>query len=115
MKASRRFQPGEGPSRGLLRDYEPSDGPSFPSLCTADLVAGDDSVLLLGLVPLDHHRARGQRPHLHVAGRGPGPWNYSTIIIILCIILLIIRVNAGVGEVLTFVSGHPAARLWQQK
>ena len=21
-----RFQPGEGPSRGLLRDYEPSDG-----------------------------------------------------------------------------------------
>ena len=21
------FQPGEGPSRGLLRDYEPSDGP----------------------------------------------------------------------------------------
>ena len=23
---SRRFQPGEGPSRGLLRDYEPSDG-----------------------------------------------------------------------------------------
>ena len=28
MKAvcSSRFQPGEGPSRGLLRDYEPSDG-----------------------------------------------------------------------------------------
>ena len=24
---SSRFQPGEGPSRGLLRDYEPSDGP----------------------------------------------------------------------------------------
>ena len=24
--ASSRFQPGEGPSRGLLRDYEPSDG-----------------------------------------------------------------------------------------
>ena len=23
---SSRFQPGEGPSRGLLRDYEPSDG-----------------------------------------------------------------------------------------
>ena len=23
---------GEGPSRGLLRDYEPSDGPSFESL-----------------------------------------------------------------------------------
>ena len=25
--ASRRFQLGEGPSRGLLCDYEPSDGP----------------------------------------------------------------------------------------
>ena len=29
---SSRFQPGEGPSRGLLGDYEPSDGPSFESL-----------------------------------------------------------------------------------
>ena len=28
----RRIQLGEGPSRGLLRDYEPSDGPSFQSL-----------------------------------------------------------------------------------
>ena len=26
---------GEGPSRGLLPDYEPSDGPSFESLTTA--------------------------------------------------------------------------------
>ena len=26
------FQPGEGPSRGLLRDYKPSDGPSFQAL-----------------------------------------------------------------------------------
>ena len=26
------FQLGEGPSRGLLRDYEPSDGPSFQAL-----------------------------------------------------------------------------------
>ena len=34
-KASRRFQPGEGPSRGLLRDYEPSDGPSFQALLRA--------------------------------------------------------------------------------
>ena len=58
---------------------EPSVNLSFPAV--ADLVAGDDSVLLLGLVPLDHHRARGQRPHLHVAGGGPGPWNYSIIII----------------------------------
>ena len=29
---SRRFQPGEGPSRGFLRDYKPSDGPSFQAL-----------------------------------------------------------------------------------
>ena len=87
---SRRFQLEEGPSRGLLRDYEPSDGPSFPAVLhyNADLVSGDDSVLLLGLVPLDHHRARGQRPHLHVAGGGPGPWNYN-IIIVLCIIITI--------------------------
>ena len=28
------FQPGEGPSRGLLRDYEPSDGPSSSSVVT---------------------------------------------------------------------------------
>ena len=26
LNARSRFQPGEGPSRGLLRDYEPSDG-----------------------------------------------------------------------------------------
>ena len=26
-RGSSHFQPGEGPSRGLLRDYEPSDGP----------------------------------------------------------------------------------------
>ena len=33
MKAvdSSRFQPGEGPSRGLLRDYEPSDGTFWSS------------------------------------------------------------------------------------
>ena len=29
---SSRFQPGEGPSRGLLRNYEPTDGPSFEAL-----------------------------------------------------------------------------------
>ena len=29
---SSRFQLGEGPSRGLLRDYELSDGPSFQAL-----------------------------------------------------------------------------------
>ena len=27
-----RFQPGEGPSKGLLRDYEPSCQPSFEAL-----------------------------------------------------------------------------------
>ena len=29
---SSRFQLGEGPSRGLLHDYEPLDGPSFQAL-----------------------------------------------------------------------------------
>ena len=29
---SRRFRLGEGPSRGLLRDYEPSCEPSFEAL-----------------------------------------------------------------------------------
>ena len=29
---SSRFQPGEGPSRGLLRGYGPLDGPSFQAL-----------------------------------------------------------------------------------
>ena len=34
MKAvvSSRFQLGEGPSRGILRDYKPSDGPPFQAL-----------------------------------------------------------------------------------
>ena len=32
---SSHFQPGEGPSRGLLRDYEPSDGPLFEALAAA--------------------------------------------------------------------------------
>ena len=33
------FQPGEGPSRGLLCDYEPSDGPSFQALSPDHLTA----------------------------------------------------------------------------
>ena len=33
-----RFQPGEGPSRGLIRDYEPSDGPSFEALLATGLI-----------------------------------------------------------------------------
>ena len=32
--SSSRFQPGGGPSRGLLLDYEPSDGPSIQALLT---------------------------------------------------------------------------------
>ena len=28
---------GEGPSRGLLRDYESSDGPSFEALISPDI------------------------------------------------------------------------------
>ena len=32
MEALVGFHPGEGPSRGLLRDYEPSCGPSFEAL-----------------------------------------------------------------------------------
>ena len=31
-RSSSHFQLGEGPSKGLLRDYEPSDGPSFQAL-----------------------------------------------------------------------------------
>ena len=34
--ASRCFPPGGGHCRGLLRDYEPSDGPSFEALRTTD-------------------------------------------------------------------------------
>ena len=37
---SSRFQLGEGPSRGLPRDYEPSDGHSFQALITSVPVAG---------------------------------------------------------------------------
>ena len=40
------FQPGEGPSRGLLRDYKPSDGPSFQALSKA----GEDSADCKALV-----------------------------------------------------------------
>ena len=36
---SSRFQPGEGPSRGLLRDYEPSDG-TFEALVISCLESG---------------------------------------------------------------------------
>ena len=38
--SSSHFQPGEGPSRGLLCDCEPSCGPSFPALMAAALVRG---------------------------------------------------------------------------
>ena len=50
----KRFQPGEGPSRGLLRDYVPSDGP-FQALLSA----------------WPRHRGRGQECHLGHPGRQP--------------------------------------------
>ena len=37
---SRRFQPGEGSSRGLLRDYDPPDGPSFEVLVALVMCPG---------------------------------------------------------------------------
>ena len=53
MKAvigSSRFQPGEGPSRGLLRDYEPSDGPFLSTNVTHDQPsASAGSVLFVGV------------------------------------------------------------------
>ena len=59
--ASRRFQPGEGPSRGLLHDYEPSCGPSFeaplftskptispvPGIVPLAVAVSEEAVLLL--------------------------------------------------------------------
>ena len=45
---SSHFQLGEGPSRGLLRDYEPSDGPSFQALAlTQPLLRGARRVSML--------------------------------------------------------------------
>ena len=38
--AGKRFQLGEGPSRGLLPDYEPSDGPPFQALPTTHRSTG---------------------------------------------------------------------------
>ena len=35
---SKRFQPGEGPSRSLLRDNEPLDGPSFQALLADEMM-----------------------------------------------------------------------------
>ena len=35
---SSRFQPGEGPSRGLLRDYEPSDGTFSSTIVDAAVI-----------------------------------------------------------------------------
>ena len=45
MHGTCRFQPGEGPSRGLLRNYEPLCGPSFEALVGS--VRRRTSVLLL--------------------------------------------------------------------
>ena len=40
MLASRRFQPGEGPSRGLLRDCEPME--HYTALDKSPFSGGDD-------------------------------------------------------------------------
>ena len=46
-----RFQPGEGPSRGLLRDYEPSDGTfSSTSLHVGGAVVVGSRVVEAGLL-----------------------------------------------------------------
>ena len=37
---SRRFQPGEGPSRGFFRDYDPSCGPLFLALVNTEQDTG---------------------------------------------------------------------------
>ena len=39
LVGSGRFKPEEGPSRGLLRDYESSDGPSFQALVHTEQLA----------------------------------------------------------------------------
>ena len=65
----KRFQPGEGPSRGLLRDYKPSDGPSFQALLTTDLlvlVRDDGGVGADGGVgDAGHGDAQPRHPHRH--------------------------------------------------
>ena len=56
---SSRFQPGEGPSRGLLRDYEPSDGTFWST-------TGEAELRLLETAPpsppLQLYRGRHQHP-----------------------------------------------------
>ena len=45
---------GEGPNRGLLHDYEHSDGPSFQALICNHLCE-DASLPEAGLVLVEHH------------------------------------------------------------
>ena len=53
------FQPGDGPSRGLLRDYEHSCGPSFAALVCREFPVGREPAGGL-LHPLE--RGRAQQP-----------------------------------------------------
>ena len=57
------FQPGEGPSRGLLRDYEPSDGPFSSSTEQGSRFQTYQSCLSLGAPPSLHqvHPTPGTR------------------------------------------------------
>ena len=49
MQKWSRFQPGEGPSRGLLRDYEPSDGTfSSTTQYPAGTLHNEDYALISG-------------------------------------------------------------------
>ena len=49
LKAPTSFQLGEGPSRGLLCDYEPSDGPSFEALGSS---GHGSNILTQNIVPI---------------------------------------------------------------
>ena len=82
---SSRFQLGEGRSRGLLRDYEPSDGPPFQALlltacfealqarrAPAGHVRGAAALLQLGARTLAAAAALVQRVLAALAARGRG-------------------------------------------
>ena len=45
---SSRFQPGKGPSRGLLLDYEPSCGPSCPALVSRPRLPVQFTLVMVG-------------------------------------------------------------------
>ena len=49
------FNQGEGPSRGLLRDYEPSDGPPFEALVASSGTMGAKCLLMVLMTPHSPH------------------------------------------------------------